>query len=122
MNNFELDQEYVGNTEATREDFNIEVRDEKRFAGYNKEEKSLNADTHQKYILGGHVADYLNMLSDDALEKYQSQFSSFVEAGVERKELEKIYLDAHAAIRADPFVKLTDKKALSEMQGQVTVL
>lgn len=150
---FELDQEYVGNTEATGEDYNIEAGDgakpfralldvglvrtttgnrvfgalkgaldggldiphsEKRFPGYNKEEKSLKADVHRKYILGGHVADYMKMLKDDAPEKYQAQFSSFADAGVEPEALEKIYLDAHAAIRADPSVKLSEKKAPSE--------
>lgn len=34
---------------------------EKRFPGFSKEDKSLNADTHRKYILGGHVADYMTV-------------------------------------------------------------
>jgi large subunit ribosomal protein L5e len=34
---------------------------EKRFAGYSKEEKSLNADIHRKYIFGGHVGDYMKV-------------------------------------------------------------
>lgn len=100
MKKFELDEEYVGNTEATGEDFNIEAGDakkpfralldvglvrtttgnrvfgalkgaldggldiphsEKRFPGFNKEDKSLNAEIHRKYILGGHVADYMKV-------------------------------------------------------------
>ncbi len=34
---------------------------EKRFAGFSKEDKSLNAESHRKYILGGHIADYMNV-------------------------------------------------------------
>ncbi len=33
----------------------------KRFVGFSKEDKSLNAETPRKYILGGHVADYMNV-------------------------------------------------------------
>ncbi len=29
--------------------------------GFSKEDKSLNAETHRKYILGGHIADYMKV-------------------------------------------------------------
>ena len=35
---------------------------EKRFPGYDKEEKALDAETHRKYIFGGHVQEYMEML------------------------------------------------------------
>lgn len=54
------------------------------------------------------------MLKDDSPEKYQSQFTSFADAGVEPEDLEKIYIDAHAAIRADPSIKHTEKKVPAE--------
>jgi large subunit ribosomal protein L5e len=53
-------------------------------------------------------------LRDDSPEKYQSQFTSSLGAGVEPEDLEKIYTDAHAAIRADPSIKLTEKKVPEE--------
>ncbi len=34
---------------------------EKRFVSFSKEDKSLNAETHHKYILGGHIADYMKV-------------------------------------------------------------
>lgn len=34
---------------------------EKRFPGYDKESKSLDADTHRRYIFGQHVADYMEV-------------------------------------------------------------
>jgi hypothetical protein len=34
---------------------------EKRFVGFSDEDKSLNAKTQRKYILGGHIADYMKV-------------------------------------------------------------
>ena len=32
---------------------------DKRFAGFNKDKKELDADVHRRYIYGGHVSDYM---------------------------------------------------------------
>ncbi|KAJ0622586.1 putative ribosomal protein L5 eukaryotic/L18 archaeal [Helianthus annuus] len=82
---------------------------EKRFAGFNKDGKSLDADVHRKYIYGGHVATYMNTLQEDEPEKYQSHFSEYIKAGVEPDTLEELYKKVHAAIRADPMPKKSDK-------------
>jgi large subunit ribosomal protein L5e len=34
---------------------------EKRFAGFGKENKQLDADVHRKYIYGLHVSDYMKV-------------------------------------------------------------
>ena len=34
---------------------------EKRFAGFAKDGKQLDADVHRKYIYGGHVAGYMRV-------------------------------------------------------------
>lgn len=34
---------------------------EKRFAGFSKDGKQLDADVHRKYIYGGHVASYMRV-------------------------------------------------------------
>jgi len=34
---------------------------EKRFAGFKKDDKQLDADIHRKYIYGAHVADYMKV-------------------------------------------------------------
>jgi hypothetical protein len=34
---------------------------DKRFAGFKKDEKQLDAEVHRKYIYGGHVADYMRV-------------------------------------------------------------
>ena len=32
---------------------------DKRFAGFDKEKKELDAEVHRKYVFGGHVAAYM---------------------------------------------------------------
>lgn len=34
---------------------------DKRFAGFKKDEKQLDAEVHRKYIFGGHVASYMTV-------------------------------------------------------------
>lgn len=143
-----MDEEYVGNEEATGEDYSVEPNDsrrpfralldvglvrtttgnrvfgalkgaldggldiphsEKRFAGYNKESKNLDAEVHRKYIFGGHVASYMKTLKEDEPDKYQSQFSEYVKRGIEPENIEELYKSVHAAIRADPTIKYTEK-------------
>ncbi|KAK8940371.1 60S ribosomal protein L5 [Platanthera guangdongensis] len=38
---------------------------DKRFAGFKKDDKQLDAEVHRKYIFGGHVADYMRILMED---------------------------------------------------------
>jgi len=67
-----------------------------------------DADTHKKYIFGGHVAEYMDSLHEDDEEAYQKQFSRFIELGIGSEDLEGIYETAHKKIREDPFVKRAD--------------
>ncbi|XXG87215.1 hypothetical protein AAC387_Pa11g1958 [Persea americana] len=83
---------------------------DKRFAGYKKEDKQLDADFHRKYIFGGHVADYMRALMEDEPEKYQSQFSEYIKKGIEADDMEELYKKVHAAIRADPTAKKSEKE------------
>jgi len=80
---------------------------DRRFPGTKKEGKDFNPDAaiHRKYIMGGHVAEYMNKLKEDDEESYQRQFSRLIAAGVESEGLEGIYKAAHAAIRKDPTLK-----------------
>jgi large subunit ribosomal protein L5e len=78
---------------------------EKRFPGYDMESKELDVDTLRQYIFGGHVAEYMENLADDDEERYNSQFSKYIEDDVEAEGLEDLYTEAHKAIREDPFKK-----------------
>jgi len=74
----------------------------KRFPGYDAESKEYNPEVHKSHITGQHVANYMASLLDEDEESYKRQFSSFIKEGVTGDSLEKMYRDAHAAIRADP--------------------
>lgn len=153
LKQLEMDDEYVGNEEATGEDYSVEPGEsrrpfralldvglvrtttgnrvfgalkgaldggldiphsEKRFAGFSKDDKSLDADVHRKYIFGGHVSTYMKMLREDEPSKYQSQFTKYLEKGIEPEDVEEMYKKVHAAIRADPSAKLTEKHVPKE--------
>jgi len=87
---------------------------EKRFAGFSKDSKQLDAEVHRKYIYGGHVAAYMNTLGEDEPEKYQTHFSEYIKKGIEADNIEELYKKAHAAIRADPTAKKTEKQPPKE--------
>jgi large subunit ribosomal protein L5e len=87
---------------------------DKRFVGYDPSEKSLDTEVLQKYVLGGHVGEYMEELQEEDPERYQAQFSRFVKAGVGADDLEDLYRKVHAAIRADP---APQKKARSKPAG-----
>jgi len=83
---------------------------EKRFPGYDREGKEYDAETHKKYIFGGHVAEYMELLEEEDPERYQSQFSKFIEKEIEGDGLEELYTEAHKKIREDPEHTPTEKK------------
>lgn len=94
---------------------------ENRFPGFDMESKELDAETLKKYILGGHVAEYMETLADDDEERFKSQFQQYVDDEVEADGLEELYTEAHAAIRADPFKKYTSdapKKSKDEWKAE----
>lgn len=82
---------------------------DKRFAGFSKDSKQLDAELHRKYIYGGHVSGYMKTLMEDEPEKYQSHFSEYVKKGIEADNVEEVYKKVHAAIRADPTAKKSEK-------------
>ncbi|KAL2346033.1 hypothetical protein Fmac_000033 [Flemingia macrophylla] len=87
---------------------------DKRFAGFDKDKKELDPEVHRKYIFGGHVASYMKALMEDEPEKYQSHFSEYIKRGLEADGLEELYKKVHAAIRADPTIKKSEKQPPKE--------
>lgn len=65
--------------------------EEKRFVGYNVQEKSFDAEVLRKYIYGGHVAEYMQMLKEDDPDAYQIHFSQYIKLGVEPDDMEDMY-------------------------------
>ncbi|XP_022151990.1 60S ribosomal protein L5-like isoform X2 [Momordica charantia] len=87
---------------------------EKRFAGFSKDGKQLDAEVHRKYIFGGHVAAYMRTLMEDEPEKYQSHFSEYIKKGIDADNIEGLYKKVHAAIRKDPVAKKSNKQPPKE--------
>lgn len=83
---------------------------EKRFPGYDREGKEFDAETHKKYIFGGHVAEYMELLEEEDPERYQAQFSKFIEKEIEGENLEELYQGVHEKIRENPEYEPTAKK------------
>jgi len=75
---------------------------EKRFPGYDRDGKELDAETHQKYIYGGHVAEYMELLEEEDPDRYQAQFSKYIEKELEGDGLKEMYEECHKKIREDP--------------------
>ncbi|KAM0940089.1 putative ribosomal protein L5 eukaryotic/L18 archaeal [Dioscorea sansibarensis] len=87
---------------------------EKRFAGFKKDEKQLDAEVHRKYIFGGHIASYMRTLMEDEPEKYQAHFSEYIKRGIDADDMEELYKKVHAAIRADPTAVKSTKEPSKE--------
>lgn len=77
----------------------------KRLPGYNKEKDECDGEVLRKYIMGGHVADYMRELAEEDEEAYQRHFSRFIKAGITADKVEEMYTKAHAAIRTNPLPK-----------------
>ncbi|KAJ3687998.1 hypothetical protein LUZ61_017162 [Rhynchospora tenuis] len=75
---------------------------DKRFAGFSKDGKQLDAEVHRKYIFGEHVANYMRQMEEDEPEKYQTHFSEYIKKGIDADSMEALYKKVHAAIRANP--------------------
>jgi len=74
----------------------------KRFPGYDAESKSFNAEVHRNHIFGIHVSDYMKSLEEEDPEAFKRQFSQYIKLGINADQIEGIYKNAHASIRADP--------------------
>lgn len=53
-------------------------------------------------------------LLEDEPDKYQSHFSEYIKRGVEADNIEEMYKKVHAAIRADPIKKKSEKQPPKE--------
>jgi large subunit ribosomal protein L5e len=79
---------------------------EKRFRGYDPDQKEYDAEEARGFILGEHIKDYMDEMQEEDPDKYAVCFSKYVENEIEPDDLEDKYLELHEAIRENPeFVK-----------------
>jgi len=74
----------------------------KRFPGYATAEKKFDPTVLRKYIFGLHVADYMKKLKEEDDDKYKTQFSAYIKAGLGSGDIEAMWTAVHKAIRKDP--------------------
>ena len=55
---------------------------EKRFPGYDNEEKEFAADVHRNHIFGQHVANYMKHLQEEDEDAYKTHFSQYIKNGI----------------------------------------
>ncbi|WVR05652.1 hypothetical protein IAU60_002674 [Kwoniella sp. DSM 27419] len=84
---------------------------EKRFPGFDPESKSIDAEVLQKYIVGGHVAEYMESLEEEDDERFKKQFSTYLAADIGSDDIEDMYTNAYEKIREDPTFTAKDKDA-----------
>jgi len=83
---------------------------ENRFPGYDSEEKSLDVETHAKYIFGEHVGEYMDELKEADESAFKAHFSKYIAAGIKADGMKDMYEAAHAAIRKNPARAPASKK------------
>ncbi|GAB4842425.1 hypothetical protein Ancab_012397 [Ancistrocladus abbreviatus] len=59
-------------------------------------------------------ASVINRLLVNEPEKYQTHFSEYIKRGIEADDMEELYKKVHAAIRADPTAKKSEKEPPKE--------
>ena len=87
---------------------------EKRFFGYDPDEKELDTEALESHIYGGHIAEFMDELEEDEPEEYAKRFAKYIEAGIESDDLEDKYKEVHEAIRKNPVLPKKEKKYTGE--------
>jgi len=82
----------------------------KRLCGYDDGSKELDTEMLNGHIHGEHISDYMTDLEEEDPEELKRKFSRYLAEGLGSDDLEEMYSNAHAAIRADPVHKPTTKK------------
>merc|ERR1712226_658488 len=89
----------------------------KRYAGYDKDSKELDTEVLQKYLTGGHVAEYMQEMRDEEPEKYEPHFAKYLAEDQDPDELEDLYPTVHEAIREDPEHEKKEREAPDERKS-----
>jgi large subunit ribosomal protein L5e len=73
---------------------------EKRFPGYDPESKELDSEVLQKYIVGGHVAEFMENLEEEDEERYRKHFAKYLEDEIAPDDLEEVNLAVDLSVYA----------------------
>jgi len=97
----------------------------KQFPGWvrqsNESDEFFDPEICRKYIMGGHVADYMRLMESENKEKYKDHFAKYLAEGLTADNLEAKYAEVHAAIRKNPGAmpkKEKDKAQKTKYKGK----
>ncbi|KAL2537791.1 60S ribosomal protein L5-2 [Forsythia ovata] len=93
-----MDEEYEGNVEATGEDSSIEPAESRRPFRTLLDVGLIRTTTDNHTLI------------EDQPEKYQTHFSEYIKRRIDEDGLEEMYKKVHAAIRANPTLKKSEKQ------------
>ncbi|GAA5831599.1 hypothetical protein JCM11251_000764 [Rhodosporidiobolus azoricus] len=91
---------------------------EGRFPGFDPESKELDAETLQRYIYGGHVAEFMESLEEEDEERFRKHFARYLEDDISSEDIEDIYREAHEKIRENPEFVATEKADLAKWKEE----
>jgi len=83
---------------------------DKRFAGYDVQDKSLDSETLERYIKGGVTAEYAEEMQEEEPEKFQEHFKKYLDEDQDPTELEERMDEVFEAIREDPTHEKKERK------------
>merc|ERR1719277_2533922 len=89
----------------------------KLFPGFKPAEEKgqdpeYDAEAHKDRIFGGHVKEYMEMLSEEDPTKYEAHFAKYIENDIDAEKVEEMYSEAHDKIRENPDFEPTEKKGV----------
>jgi len=96
----------------------------KKFPGYDKEAKELDADVHKERIFGLHIAEFMGLLKEEdgdseEEDRFSLLFAAYKAADLDEDNLEDAYIATHAAIREDPSPKHATSAKLRNKESTV---
>jgi large subunit ribosomal protein L5e len=74
----------------------------KKFPGYDPDVKSYDPDEFKSRIMGGHIAEYMEMMEEDDEENFKKVFAAYLENDIAADDMEALYETVHDAIRENP--------------------
>jgi large subunit ribosomal protein L5e len=75
------------------------------------EKDQIDAELLRKYIFGGHVGEYMEVMEEDDNELYKTHFAKYLEADVTAENMEETWEKVHSEIRSKPENVKTTKPA-----------
>merc|ERR1712203_1063042 len=95
----------------------------KNFPGYKpaedkNAEPEYDAEAHKDRILGNHVKEYMEMMSEEDPTKYEAHFAKFIAADIDADKVEDMYEEAHGKIRENPVFEPKERDAITYTRGE----